>query len=61
MFRRHLVIVKSKLYVGGVILLDPLLEKSVHSFGSHDACARWCRQNGWSADWDSSGTFSKWV
>jgi len=59
MYRRHLVIVPSKLYVRGVVLRDPLMETTVHAFpGGIKDCARWCRQNGWPASLDKSGRFS---
>jgi hypothetical protein len=58
MFRRHLVIVKSHCRRSGVVLRDPLTEKTVNTFTSLEKCKSWCRQNGWPASMDKSGAFS---
>lgn len=45
--RRELIIEKSKLYVKGVVIRDPLTLGIVHSFASAAAAVRWARQNKW--------------
>lgn len=48
-WRGHtLVIEKSHLYVGGVVLRDPLTLKTVTPANSHKAAEKYCRDNGYS-------------
>jgi len=54
MYRRHLKIIRSHLYVSGVVLVDPIYADghefpglTVNTFRSRAECLRWCRKNGW--------------
>lgn len=58
MFRHHLIIKKSHLYVKGVILFDALEQRTVHTFANVKLAIRWCRLNGW--QWSFDGGEKSW-
>lgn len=47
MYRRHLRADKSHLYKSGIVLRDPLEERTVRTFNNRKELNRWCRRTGW--------------